>query len=123
MSSHPARARTEHEILQSQVVQLLKMTGWSHLSIRRSIGKGNRWVTTTNIKGWPDLLCWSTRQPGRHVAIEIKAATDLSPDQVTCLDELRAADFEVYVIRTKDLDMLATILARRDQASYGQPTK
>lgn len=88
-----------HVELQSQVLEVAKLLGWNHLHVRRSIGKGNKWVTTTNIVGWPDLLLWNPRQPGRHLAIELKVPPDkLSPDQAKVLDELGAAGFETHVI-------------------------
>ena len=47
------RTPTRHEQLQGQVVELLGLVGWKHLHVRKSIGKGKRWVTTTNVVGWP----------------------------------------------------------------------
>lgn len=106
------RPRTGHEQLQAAVVELFTYTGWEHLHVRKSVGKGSKWVTTTNLKGWPDLApCWNRRQPGRILAIEIKVPPDtLSDDQVKVRDALTAAGFEFYVIEPRDLERLPTIL-------------
>jgi hypothetical protein len=117
--AQPRRAPTAHETLQEQVTDLLTMTGWRWLHVRKSIawskGKGRGYQTTTNRKGWPDLApIWSARQPSRHLAIEIKVPPDhLSSDQEEVRDELIAAGFEYYVITPADLDGLPAILARR----------
>lgn len=100
-----------HTELQSDVVTLCSYTGWSHLHVRRSIGRGKKWVTSTNVVGWPDLLLWSMRQPGRHLAVELKVPPDkLSDDQHETLNELAAAGFECYVVVPKrsDIDRIET---------------
>lgn len=106
---------TTHVELQTQVTQLLTMTGWRWLHVRRSIGKGRKWVTTTNIVGWPDLApVWNPRQPGRHLAIELKVPPDkLSDDQAVCMAALESAGFETFTITPDDLEELATILRPR----------
>lgn len=88
------------------------MTGWRWLHVRKSIGKGRRWVTTTNVVGWPDLApCWSPRQPGRHLALELKVPPDtLSAEQVEVSTELLAAGFEFYVVTPRSLQKLALVL-------------
>jgi hypothetical protein len=103
---------TAHEQLQTAVVQLCNLTGWHHLTVRRSIGKGHRWVTTTSVTGWPDLLLWSTRQPGRHLAVELKVPPDrLKPEQQEVLAQLAESGFETYVWTPEDLQAAASILA------------
>ena len=52
-----------HAELQAMVCQLAHIMGWRWLHVRRSIGKGHRWATTTNIVGWPDLILWSHLTP------------------------------------------------------------
>lgn len=90
---------------QAQIVELAHTLGWRHLHVRRSIGKANKWQTTTNVTGWPDLLLWSPRQPGRHIAAELKSTTGkLTPEQEQVLADLAAAGFETYVWRPDDLD-------------------
>lgn len=103
-------------MLQSQVTELLKMLGWEWLHVRKSIAysknKGRGYQTTTNIKGWPDLApCWSHRQPGRFLAIELKVPPDhLSDDQEQVRARLMAAGFEFYEITPANFDDLLTIL-------------
>lgn len=121
-----------HVDLQAAAVQLLGYTGWGHLHVRRSIGKGHRWQTTTNVPGWPDLWCWAPRQPGRWLAVEVKVLPDwLSDDQYVLLASLAAAGAEVLVLVERhppkpptgvvwpcphpvvDLDQFAALLRRR----------
>lgn len=105
-----------HTELQTQVTQLLTMTGWRYLHVRKSIGtrsSGRRgYMTTTNLKGWPDLApCWSARQPGRVLALELKVPPDkLSEDQIKVSTELLEAGFEFYVVTPTSLQKLALVL-------------
>lgn len=97
---------------QQQLIELAHLLGWRHLHVRKSIGKGSKWQTTTNMKGWPDLLLWSTRQPGRHIAVELKSESGTpTPEQVEVLAELEAAGFECFVWRPSDLDTAQSVLA------------
>lgn len=57
---------------QEQVVSLMGLLGWHHLHVRRTIGRGRKWVTSTNLAGWPDLLAWSPRRR-RVLAAELKS--------------------------------------------------
>lgn len=99
---------------QQQVVQLAAMMGWEHLHVRRSIGKQRSWVTATNIVGWPDLLLWSERQPGRHLAVELKSESgQLRPEQREVLNRLSAAGFHSYVWRPRDLETAKAVLSPR----------
>lgn len=105
--------RMDHKELQTETIKLAKMYGFDHLHVRRSIGKGRQWVTATNVKGWPDLLLWSPeRQPGRHIAVELKVPPDdLHVDQRECLVELAGAGFEVWVLTEEWLQKFARFLA------------
>lgn len=67
-------ATVTHAIFQDQVVDLAHITGWRHLHVRRSIGRGNKWVTATNLKGWPDLFLM--RPDVGYVAAELKIPPD-----------------------------------------------
>lgn len=97
------------------VIDLAHILGWKHLHVRRSIGKGKRWTTSTNVKGWPDLLLWSVRHPERGlVAIELKGpATKVEPEQVAVLAELEAAGVRTMIARPDDLDAVRDLLAGR----------
>lgn len=107
-------ARLTHTELQQHIVDLLNATGWQHLHVRRSVGRGKKWATTTNIVGWPDLFCWSTRQPGRHIAIEVKVTPDwLSEDQAQTLVELSRSGVESYVVFEPSLQRLAQMIRPR----------
>jgi hypothetical protein len=110
-----------HEELQQQVIDLAHLCGWRHLHVRRSIGKGRKWVTTTNVVGWPDLLLWSPRERStrRHIAIEVKVPPDkVRPEQQACLDDLAAAGFEVHVVTPDTFDVLVAVL-RHPRAPVG----
>jgi hypothetical protein len=103
-------AMTEAE-LQTSVVELARLTGWRCLHVRRSIGKGHRWQTTTSIVGWPDLFLW---KPGRCIAAELKSDDGrVTGEQEEVLDSLAAAGIETHVWRPADLDDIAHLLARR----------
>lgn len=100
---------------QEQLLELAHALGWQHMHVRRSIGKGKRWVTATNVSGWPDLTLWSERQQ-RIVFVELKSETGkTSDDQDVVLASLRAAGQEVHVWRPSDLDEAQRVLtaARR----------
>lgn len=97
-----------HTELQNEATELFRWTGWRYLHVRASIGKrpgGARGhMTTTNIKGWPDLWCWNVRQPGRWLALEVKVPPDwLSDDQRAVLPELAAAGAEALVLVERPL--------------------
>lgn len=85
---------------QQTVVELLGTLGYRHLHVRRTIGRGRKWVTSTNLVGWPDLLAWC---PGRVVAIELKSESGkATPEQLDVLATLAAAGIECRVIRPSD---------------------
>lgn len=99
-----------HEEFQAQVVELAHVLGWRHLHVRRTIGRGKRWTTATNVVGWPDLLLWSERQR-RVVAIEVKVGRDKpSPEQEAVLASLSAAGVECLVAYPADLDAVQRLL-------------
>lgn len=111
--------RLSHVDLQAHVIDLAHHLGWKHLHARRSIGKGRAWTTALNVKGFPDLLLWSTRQTGRHIAIEVKVATKLTPEQASVLAELAASGFECMVVTEADLEDLAKVLRPDGRAPAG----
>ena len=87
------------------------MTGWRCMHVRRSIGKGNRWTTSTSVVGWPDLVLW---KPGRIIAAELKSATgQVTTEQALVLASLEEAGMETHVWRPADLDEIAGVLGRR----------
>lgn len=101
---------TTHVELQEQVVQLLGMTGYEHLHVRRTRGRGGKWTTSTNVKGWPDLFIWGH---GRTISAELKIPPDtLRPEQKVVLESHARNGWETYVWRPDDLDDIARILTR-----------
>lgn len=85
-----------HEQWQRQVVDLMHSLGWSHLHVRRTIGRGQQWVTATNRKGWPDLFGWHPRRG--FVALELKVGSDKATvEQLDVLVELKAAGAQTMV--------------------------
>lgn len=100
---------------QQQVIDLAHACGWQHLHIRRSIGKGKRWTTTTNIVGWPDLVLM--RPPDGLLFVELKTEDGkVSPEQSTVLDFLdRFAFASAHVWRPSDLNEAKSILSRRSK--------
>jgi len=91
---------TENEF-QEQVIELAHMQGWRHLHVRRTIGKGNRWVTATNLKGWPDLVLM--RPPDGLLFIELKVPPNgPSAEQQEMLNYLSGFPFAEAGIWTPD---------------------
>lgn len=108
------RSMTEAQ-WQRSVVDDATTFGWEHLHVRKSRGHRNGEAgahqTTTNIKGWPDLLLWNQRWPGRHIAAELKAERGYpEPAQKVVLGRLAAAGFEVYVWKPRHAVELDRIL-------------
>lgn len=101
-----------HDEWQDQVVDLARILGWKHLHVRKSIGKGRKWTTTTNRVGWPDLFLWHPRHG--FVAIELKVGRDkATPEQLEVLGELVTAGAVVAVAYPEDLDSVKAILCGR----------
>jgi len=111
VSTKTAPAMTEAD-WQQQFVQLAKALGWHHMHVRRSLGRGKKWVTATNVDGWPDLTLWHPKQQ-RVIFVELKSAVGrLTADQKAVLTSLSQANRdEVYVLRPDDLELARRILA------------
>lgn len=89
---------------QATVVELLGALGYRHLHVRRTIGRGRKWTTATNLAGWPDLLAW---RPGRVVAIELKSESGRPTSaQLEVLESLADAGVEGRVVRPSEWDDL-----------------
>lgn len=101
-----------HEDLQRQIVDLAHLLGWEVLHVRKSIGRGQRWTTSTSIVGWPDLLCFKPRCG--FVAIELKVGKDKpTVAQQACLAALDAAGAETIVAYPDDFDRVHELLRRK----------
>jgi len=108
-----------HADLQATVVEALHVLGWRHLHVRRSIGKGRKWVTSTNVVGWPDLFCWHP-VARRQLAIELKVPPDrLTPEQHLVLIDLDAAGVETAVFTPGELLALGALLHPKGPAMWG----
>lgn len=115
MTARPActsarcRCPYTHETWQAQAVDLSHMLGWSHLHVRRTIGKGKKWVTSTNRKGWPDLFLWHPTHG--FAAVELKVGADAAtPEQIQVLIELHAAGAATLVAYPHDIEVLTALL-------------
>lgn len=107
-----AQTEISHAVWQEQVMELAGVLGWTVLHVRKSVGKGAKWTTTTNIKGWPDLWCWH-RKHG-FAGIELKVGRDKpTPEQLAVLDSLRSAGAAVMVAYPDDWNALESLLRRR----------
>ncbi len=74
----------------------MRVTGWKHLHVRRTVGRGKQWTTSTNRKGWPDLFAWHPIHG--FVGIELKVGVDkATPEQVEVLAELQVAGARTMV--------------------------
>lgn len=95
---------------QEIVIELAHTLGWRHMFVRRSIGKGRRWTTATNVKGWLDLTLWHERQQ-RIMFVELKTETGTaSPEQLAMMASWERAGQEVYLWRPRHLEEAARIL-------------
>ncbi len=86
---------------QGIVVELARVFGWSHMHVRRSIGKGRKWTTATNVP-WPDLTLW--HPSGGFMVRELKVADRWQPGQKEVLGELARAGVDAGVWMPEDLD-------------------
>lgn len=99
-----------HTELQEAVRHVATLCGWRILHVRRSIGKGQKWVTATSIVGWPDLFLWHPYRR-RTLAVELKVPPDrLSPEQFEVLGSLADAGVEVGVWTPADVEHLGALL-------------
>lgn len=95
---------------QEQVFELAHLLGWRHMHVRRSIGKGRKWTTATNVTGWPDATLWNGRQK-RIIFVELKSEKGKpTPEQIEVMASLEAAGQEVYLWRPSDLDVAHRVL-------------
>lgn len=98
-----------HTEFQQQIVEACHLFGWKFLHVRRSIGKGRKWTTATNVTGWPDLLLWHARHG--FAAIEVKVLPDTATsEQVDVLLSLRAAGAVVLVAYPEDWTAVEALL-------------
>lgn len=97
---------------QTQVIALAQIAGWHTMHVRSSIGRGEQWMTTTSVAGWPDLAIW---RPGQFLLVELKSDRGrLSPQQTELLASLRAAGLDVRTWRPADWpEVQATLTTRR----------
>lgn len=98
-----AALAVDEATFQAQVVELAHLLRWEVLHVRRSIGKGNRWTTTTSVKGWPDLFLWHPRHG--VLARELKTDDPRSqptPEQVAVIASLCAAGVDAGIWRPAD---------------------
>lgn len=103
-----------HEEWQAQVVDLAHLLGWHHLHVRRTIGRGKKWTTSTNVVGWPDLFLWHPRRG--FAAVELKVGRDTaSPEQIAVLTSLRAAGARTLVAYPDDLDDVRSLLTKENR--------
>lgn len=98
---------------QGHVVELAGICGWRHLHVRRTIGRGRKWVTATNLIGWPDLLLMC---PVRGwVAAELKVPPNkATPEQLELLEFLATMPgCRAFLWTPNDWPAIETTLARR----------
>jgi hypothetical protein len=105
----PAVAEPTEVEWQTTVTDAADALGWRWLHVRKSVGKGSKWVTTTNVRGWPDLFLWHHRHG--TAAFELKVGRNTATDeQVAVLEQLRAAGVAVMVAYPDDFDAVVSIL-------------
>lgn len=101
-----------HEGYQGRILDAAHLYGWRHLHVRRSVGRGRKWTTTTNRPGWPDLFLWHPQL--RFAAIEVKVGADRpTREQLAVLAELAEAGALTMVAYPADWDRVVELLAGR----------
>lgn len=86
------------------------MLGWQHLHVRRTIGRGGKWTTSTNVIGWPDIFAWHPRRG--FAGVELKVGRDkATAEQLAVLAELHAAGARTMVAYPADFDALRALLS------------
>jgi hypothetical protein len=114
------RSGATHVEFQAAVVDAMHLFGWQHLHVRRSIGKGSKWVTSTNIKGWPDLFAWHV--VGGFLAAELKVPPDTATaDQDAVLASLALAGARAFVWTPHDWPAINAALDTRLTHPKGNP--
>ncbi len=94
---------------QNTIVQGARVMGWGHLHVRKSIGRGKKWTTATNVVGWPDLWLWHPRHG--FAAIEVKVHPDVpTPEQLAVLQDLAKAGARTLVAYPEDWDKVQAVL-------------
>lgn len=103
----------DEKTFQAQVIELANVCGWRHLHVRRSIGKGRKWVTSTNLAGWPDLMLM--RPPDGLIFAELKSDTGkATPEQVELLEFLGRYPYATAVVWSpKDWPTIEQALTRK----------
>lgn len=104
---------TEAEF-QQVVLELARVFSWRHMHVRRSIGKGRKWTTATNVP-WPDLTLWHDR--GGFMVRELKVADRWQPGQKDVLEQLARAGVDVGVWMPEDFD--SGLIARQFSQNRG----
>lgn len=106
----PLAEITEKE-LTTQLVDIARMTGWRRY---------HTWRSKHSAAGYPD----ETLVRERLIFVELKTEKGkLSDDQRDWLRALLAANAETYVIRPRNLEQIAAILASRRDPQGGHLTQ
>jgi hypothetical protein len=106
-----ATAHLTEDDWQTQVTHLAHLFGWEHLHVRRTIGRGKRWTTSTNVTGWPDLFLWHPDHG--FAAIELKVGRNRpSAEQILVLAALEAAGAKAMVAYPDDFERVRALLER-----------
>lgn len=100
----------DHNAYQANITDAGKIMGWKFLHVRKSIGKGKQWQTTTSIVGWPDLFGFHPEHG--TLAIEVKVGKDKpTAEQLSCLHDLAAAGVRTLIAYPSDWDVVVAALA------------
>lgn len=105
----PKRDNPE-ERFQRDVMKLAKLNGWKSAHFRKAMAKSGNWVTAVagDGKGFPDLVL--VRE--KVIVAELKATTNVSPDQEAWLEAFREAGIDAYVWYPDDIDEVIAVLSQ-----------
>jgi hypothetical protein len=103
------------------VIEAAHVFGWHTCHVRKSIGKGRKWTTSTSVVGWPDVAMWH-ETARRLLFAELKSESGkTTAEQLAVLASLAAAGAEVHLWRPSDWDEIARTLDPRRQPPPSPP--
>jgi hypothetical protein len=93
----------------SQVIALARWHKWRTAHFRPAMTQRGRWLTAMSGDiGFPDLIMFRAR---RAILAELKSAKGrVTPEQEKWLEAAKAAQFEAYIWRPKDIEEIERVL-------------
>ena len=98
---------------QAEVIRQAEAFEWTAMHVRRSVsGQKGRWMTTTSVKGWPDLVLFKPEVGILYRELKTDRGR-ITAEQRQVLTDLQAAGGNVGIWRPRQWpDILATLRTR-----------